>query len=200
VWPFLCKTLIGICVAISAAVLLRVPLSLAFQPTTMLIQKVFHIRQPVDEAQARLSDARSFSRRFWNLGRSGGWRGFWDAVSVIGLQGPFELELLHTDNKRQVLFHSTGGEMELCGLMELLPVRDRLTEVQLTLEYEMQSPLRRVLDRLLGVMNRRVNHHIVEMKRQMDDDGAPGAPARFESARFVPAPPSGIAGEPHPAR
>jgi hypothetical protein len=120
-------------------------------------------------------------------------------MSMIGFQGPCQLELLPTDDRHQVLFHSTGGEMELCGLMELLPVRDHLTEVQLTLEYEIQSPLRRVLDRLLGVMNRRIDRQILNMKRQMDDAGAPESPARFIPSRFIPAPPSSAAGEAHPA-
>jgi hypothetical protein len=172
----------------------------------MLIQKVFHVRQNLEKAQARFSNFPSFSDRFRNSGNLDGFAGFadgrvhWGTTSRIGFLAPFQIELLPTDDKRQVLFHSTGGEMELCGLMELLPVRDRLTEVQLTLEYEIQSPLRRLLDRLLGVMNRRVNRQILEFTRQMDDDGEPETPPRFVPWRFIPARPSSVAGEPHSAR
>jgi len=119
---------------------------------------------------------------------------------MVGFQGPFHLELLPTDDKHQVLFRSTGGGTELCGLMELLPVRDHLTEVQLTLEYEIPSPLGRALDRLLGMMNRRVNRQILEMRRQLDDDTAPDASAGFEPARLIPLPPLTAGAEPQPAR
>ena len=118
---------------------------------------------------------------------------------MIGGPDSLELEFLPTDDEHQVLFHSTGGEVELCGLMELLPVRDRLTEVQLTLEYEIQSPLRRLLDRLLGVMHRRVDRQILDMKRQMDADGGHESTAQLAPSRCIPAPPSSVVGEPHPA-
>ena len=169
----------------------------------MLIQKVFHLRQPLDEAQARLAKFQNLSDRPLNMGEVAlveDGRRHWDAMSLLGRQGPCQFELLPTDNKHQVLFHSKGGEMEVCGLMELLPVRDHLTEVQLTLEYEIQSPLRRALDRLLGVMNRRVNRQILDMKRQMDDDGGPKAQARFVPSRFIPRPLAGLVGKLHPAR
>jgi hypothetical protein len=159
----------------------------------MLIQKVFHIRKPLDETQARLH-SRNVSGRFCALGgfgRLADGGGFWDAMSMIGFRGPFDLELLPTDDKHQVLFHSTGAEVELCGLMELLPVRDHLTEVQLTLEYDIQSPLFRMLDRMLGAVNRRVNRQILEMKRQMEDEPASNGAGRFQPARYVP---SGLLG------
>jgi hypothetical protein len=161
----------------------------------MLIQKVFHIRRPLVETQTRLSNSQDFSDRFCILdagSRSAEGRPSWDSMSMLGLQGPLDLELLPTDDKNQVLFRSTRAEMELCGLMELLPVRDHLTEVQLTLDYEIQSPWRRALDRVLGFMNRRVNHQILKMKRQMEDAAAPERPGRFMPARFIPVP--------HPAR
>jgi hypothetical protein len=149
-----------------------------FHLTQMLIQKVFHVRQSVDKAHARLSDFRYFGDRFGGV-----------------LRGSYDLELLPTDERYQVLFRSTGGDMELCGLMELLPIRDHLTEVQLTMEYEIQSPLRRTLNRLLGIVSRRVHREILEMKRQMDEEGARQAPARLEPSRCIPS----VAGELHPA-
>ena len=68
----------------------------------MLIQKVFHVRQSIDNARERLSDRRYFSDKFGGVFRCS-----------------HQLELLPTDDSDQVLFHSTGGEMELCGMMEL---------------------------------------------------------------------------------
>jgi hypothetical protein len=184
----------------------------------MLIQKVFHVRQSLNEVQARLSNSQSVSRRFGNLcepngsGRLADGRSHGRAMSLSGFRDPFEIELLPTEDDQQVLFHSIGGEMELCGLMELLPVRDHLTEVQLTLEYEIQSPLRRLLDRLAGGMNRRIDRQIMAMKRQMEDDGDHEGSARFIPAPLFPAPvlspngalnPNGAlspTGAPHPAR
>jgi len=162
----------------------------------MLIQKVFDVRQNLEKAQARFSNSQGFSDGFRNLGNLDGFAGLADRC----FRDPFQIELLPTEDRHQVLFRSRGGETELCGLMELLPVRDHLTEVQLTLEYEIPSPWRRLLDRLLGVTNRRVDCQILEITRQMNDDGVPEAPERFVPSRFVPAPPLSVAGEPHTVR
>ena len=149
----------------------------------MLIQKVFHVRQSIDNARERLSDRRYFSDKFGGVFRCS-----------------HQLELLPTDDSDQVLFHSTGGEMELCGMMELLPIRDRLTEVHLTIEYEIQTPLRRTLDQMLGVMNRRSNEIIMEMKREMDDAEDSGTRERLARGQFAAAPFSNLAAAPSAAR
>lgn len=60
--------------------------------------------------------------------------------------------------------------MEVCGLLELLPIRDHLTEVQLTLDYQIQSPIRRTFDRLFGAVNSRVDRQIVSMQRWMEGE------------------------------
>jgi hypothetical protein len=145
----------------------------------MLIQKVFHVRQSLDKARERLSDYRYFSDRFGAF-----------------LRGSCRLEFLPTEESHQMLFQSTGGEVELCGMMERLPIRDRLTEVQLTIEYEIQTPLRRTLNRLMGIVNRRVHREIVEMKRQMDDEGTPQGSARMAPGQFAAAPFSSLAAAP----
>ena len=90
--------------------------------------------------------------------------------------------------------------MELCGMMELLPIRDRLTEVHLTIEYEIQTPLRRTLDQMLGVMNRRSNEIIMEMKREMDDAEDSGTRERLAPGQFAAAPFSNLAAAPSAAR
>jgi len=149
----------------------------------MLIQKVFHVRQSIDNARERLSDCRYFSDRFSAF-----------------LRGSCHLEFLPTEESHQMLFQSTGGEVELCGMMELLPIRDRLTEVHLTIEYEIQTPLRRTLDQMLGVMNRRSNEIIMEMKREMDDAEDSGTRERLAPGQFAAAPFPSLAPAPTAAR
>ena len=153
--------------------------------------KVFHIRQSIEETHACLSKAETYHRRF---GGGGGFsatadgRGLLESLSLMstrGGQNAQEMELLPTEAADQVLFRSTGGGAEYWGLMELLPVRDQLTEIQLTLDYQIKSPFLRVLDRLLGSVNRSVDRQIIHVKRRVEREGDSGPVERLIPARAL---------------
>ena len=150
----------------------------------MLIQKVFHVHRSLDETQARLSnmdhggESSNGFRKF--EAASHGERGLMDSFSLMGFRRDLNLELLPTDDKSQVLFHSVSGAMEVCGLLELHSIRDHLTEVQLTLDYQIQSPIRRTFDRLFGAVNSRVDRQILSMQRWMEGRQETVSPTREE--------------------
>jgi len=125
----------------------------------MLINKIFHLRQPVAEARQHL---RSF----------GTWSGDDGEVqcSMIEREGIEHLECSTTEGHRvstnieelpgddpnRILFRSVGGNVELTGIIELFAIRHNLTEVVLTLDYEGVSPLQKVFGKLDRFLNRQL--------------------------------------------
>ena len=142
----------------------------------MLINKIFHLRQPVAEARQHL---RSF----------GTWSGDDGEVqcSMIEREGIEHLECSTTEGHRvstnieelpgddpnRILFRSVGGNVELAGMIELFPIRPNLTEVVLTLEYEAVSPMRKVFE----AVDRFLNRQLARVERCMGR--APGFSGRF---------------------
>jgi len=124
----------------------------------MLIQKFFHLRQPLSEAHECLR-------------RLGNWDASEDDIEVHCTMaaaqgiGRFEFQTrngnricadirqLPGDEPNRILFRSVGGNLEMAGMVELFEVRPNLTEVALTLEYVPVSPLQKafsVVDRFLN--------------------------------------------------
>ena len=104
----------------------------------MFIQKVLHIHRSLDETRAQLSNLASFENGV----------GQFDCPLPRGLRVHGVLVELPTADPNQILFQSTTGNVELSGLIEFTPVRENLTEVQLTMEYGFKSPLAAMCDRL----------------------------------------------------
>lgn len=58
--------------------------------------------------------------------------------------------------------------MQVSGLIEFLPIREHLTEVQLTLQYAFRSPMQALIDALGRAMERFINHQLQAMQAQFD--------------------------------
>lgn len=117
----------------------------------MFIQKVLHIHRSLDETRAQLSNLASFRRQLPGVATaviSENGVGQFDCALPRGLRVHCVLVELPTADPNQILFQSTTGNVELSGLLEFTPVRENLTEVQLTMEYGFKSPLAALCDRL----------------------------------------------------
>ncbi len=115
----------------------------------MLIQKVFHVHRNSAETKAALTGIRLFRRAP---------AGDKKAVLTVDGVGQFDCEMptgfrahcilaeLPASDPNQALFHSVEGNLEVAGLIEFIPIRENLTEVQLTLEYSIKSTFHTALD------------------------------------------------------
>ena len=95
--------------------------------------------------------------------------------------GHFELKTLsgHTlfadvaevpdETPDQLIFCSIGGNMQVNGTLEFFEIRENVTEMVLTLDYYIESPLHRVMDRVTSGMDRFLNRLL--MRIQMHFDG-----------------------------
>jgi len=147
----------------------------------MLINKIFHLREPVAEARKRLCELQT-----WNGAES-------DAdvnCSLIETEGIGHFELstrqgqrvtadfqeAPCDDPNRILFCSKGGNLEVAGIFELFPIRPNLTEVVLTLEYEEASAVQKAfaaLDRFLNRQLARMEHCIGRARSARGGNGTP---------------------------
>ena len=133
----------------------------------MFIQKIFHIHHNVAETKARLAKVAHLTRYLGGVKK---------AVLTADGVGQFACELpkglqahcvvvgLPTDDENQVLFQSTTGNLNVAGLIEYVPVKENLTEVQLTLEYSFTSPLSGLLDRMGHCMERFLQRQLAAIR------------------------------------
>jgi uncharacterized membrane protein len=117
----------------------------------MFIQKVLHIHRSLDQTRAQLSNLAALRRQVPGvktavLSEDGA--GQFDCALPRGLRVHAVLVELPTADPNQILFQSTAGNVDLSGLIEFTPVRETLTEVQITMEYGFKSPMAAVCDRL----------------------------------------------------
>ena len=137
----------------------------------MLLQKIIHVHQGIEETKARLSNLHSYRRHFEGVHKAlitaDGVAQF-DCNVTNGFRAHFVLVELPTTEDNQVFFRSTAGNMEVAGLIEFFEIRPGLTEVQLTLEYSIKSPVHKLLDRLTSGTERFVNRQLRRLQAVLD--------------------------------
>lgn len=126
----------------------------------MLIQKTFHLHMLKEAAKARLENLAEYRRQLANvetavLMADGGahfvFRAPW------GFRADVELIEVPGVNPAQTLFRSRRGNVEVLGVLEYFQIRPNLTEVVLTLDYTIMSPLFRLLDHAGSNIDRFLN-------------------------------------------
>jgi uncharacterized membrane protein len=116
----------------------------------MLLEKTFHMSQPVDECKARLASIQSYRRQFLMVTKATvtssktidfSFRG------PLGFQVETTLSALENESPDQFAFESVGGNIELMGLVDFSEIRPSFTEVTLAVHYEIKNKLFAWLDR-----------------------------------------------------
>lgn len=165
------------------------PLLKARHHHRMFIQKIFHIHQSVDETKSRLSNLQIYRRHLEGFKKAivtaDGVAQF-DGVTSNGFHAHAVVVELPTEEPNQVLFSSTAGNVELAGLLEFFPVKDDLTEVQLTLEYAIKSPVHSVLDAVTASMERFISKGIANLAAAVNGSPNVAVPScKSSPARFL---------------
>ena len=153
----------------------------------MLIQKIFHVRQSLDETQARLENFHSYRRVFEGVNsslHSEDGRARFQFVTGNGFRADIELAQIQTDDVQQTLYRSTDGNMDLVALVEYFPIREGLTEVQLTLDYSIHSHMYSVLDAVTASVDRFINRHLRRLQMHLSGSGHSTREYRFPARDF----------------
>ena len=140
----------------------------------MFIQKIFHVHQSLHETRTRLAAIGSYRRQFGGVARacvSADGIGQFRFEPGLGYELNVEIERIADESPDRVLFRSKSGNVEVAGMIEYFPVLNNLTEVVLSLDYELKAPLARVVDSVSGVVDRFVNQQLRRMQAHFEGVG-----------------------------
>ncbi|HXX41563.1 MAG TPA: hypothetical protein VEI58_04780 [Chthoniobacterales bacterium] len=116
----------------------------------MLLERTFHMNQPLAECKARLASIHSYRRQFLMVTNAtvtssktvdSSFRG------PFGFQAQTVLIALESESLDELVFESSGGNIELMGLVDFTEVRPNFIEVTLAVHYEIKNKLFAWLDR-----------------------------------------------------
>src|SRR5438067_1986803 len=108
----------------------------------MLLEKTFHMSQPLDECKARLSSIQSYRRQFVLVTKATvtssktvdfSFRG------PLGFEAKTVLTAIDSESPTEFAFESVGGNIEFMGLIDFSEIRPNFTEVTLALHYEIKN-------------------------------------------------------------
>ena len=126
----------------------------------MLLQKTLHMNQSLDECKHRLASIQSYRRQFVMVTKATvtssktvdfSFRG------PLGFEARTVLLAVESDSPDQFAFESTGGNVDVMGLVEFTEIRPSCTEVTLALHYEIKNKLFAWLDRRFHFVDAFVN-------------------------------------------
>lgn len=142
----------------------------------MLLQKIIHVHQGLEDTKTRLANLHNYRRHLEGVQKAlitaDGVAQF-DCTMHNGFRAHFVLVELPTSEENQVFFRSTAGNVEIAGLIEFVEIRAGLTEVQLTLEYSLRSPIHKLLDSVTGSVERFLNQQLRRLQAVLDGNPLP---------------------------
>src|SRR3979409_1655059 len=105
---------------------------IAQPPKPMLLQKTLHMNQPLDECKSRLASIQTYRRQFVMVTKAT----VTSSKTVdFSFRGPLGFEArtvllsADSDNPNQAAFESTGGNIDLMGIVDFTEIRPNCTEV-----------------------------------------------------------------------
>jgi hypothetical protein len=142
----------------------------------MLLEKTFHMSQPLAECKARLSNIDCYRRQFLVATKAT----VTSPKTVdFHFRGPLGFEA-HTvvagmDNESpdQYAFESLGGNIDLLGLVDFAEIRPDFTEVTLAVHYEIKNKLFAWLDTHLHFVDAFVNGELRSIRSHFEGIAAP---------------------------
>lgn len=144
----------------------------------MLLQKTLHMSQSVGECKDRLFSIQSYRRQFVMVTKATvtssktvdfSFRG------PLGFQARTVLVAAESDSPDQFAFESTGGNIELMGLVDFAEVRPDCTEVTIAVHYEIRNKLFAWLDRRFNFIDAFVNSEMRTMRAHFEGIATPVA-------------------------
>lgn len=132
--------------------------------------------QSLAECKTRLSSIQSYRRQFVMVTKATvtssktvdfSFRG------PLGFQARTVLLAAESDSPDQFAFESTGGNIDLMGLLDFAEVRPNCTEVTLAVHYEIKNKIFAWLDRRFGFVDAFVNSELRSIRAHFEGIPAP---------------------------
>jgi hypothetical protein len=142
----------------------------------MLLQKTLHMNQSLDECKHRLASIQSYRRQFVMVTKAT----VTSSKTVdFSFRGPLGFEArtvllsVESDSPDQFAFESTGGNLDVMGLVEFTEIRPSCTEVTLALHYEIKNKLFAWLDRRFHFVDAFVTSELRSIRAHFEGIAAP---------------------------
>src|SRR6266567_2014661 len=132
----------------------------------MLLEKTFHMSQPLAESKARLTSIQSYKRQFLMVTSS--------KTVEFSFRGPLGFEArtvllaVDGDSDDQFAFESAGGNIEVMGLVDFTEIRPACTEVTLAIYYRIRNRLFAWLDQRLHFVDTFVNAELRSIRAHFE--------------------------------
>jgi len=142
----------------------------------MLLEKTFHMSQPLAESKARLSSIQSYKRQFLMVTNAT----VTSSKTVeFSFRGPLGFEArtvflaVNGGSVDQVAFESVGGNIEVAGVIDFTEIRPSCTEITLAIHYRIDNRLFAWLDRRFGFVDTFLNAELRSIRAHFEGIATP---------------------------
>jgi hypothetical protein len=142
----------------------------------MLLEKTFHMSQPVAECKARLSNIQSYRRQFLMVTKATVTSSKMVDFSFrgpLGFQAHTLLAAVDNETPDQYAFESRGGNVDLLGLVDFAEIRPDFTEITLAMHYEIKNKLFAWLDKRFHFVDTLVTGELRSIRAHFEGIAAP---------------------------
>jgi hypothetical protein len=142
----------------------------------MLLEKTFHMSQPLAECKARLSNIHSYRRQFLMVTKATvtssktvdfSFRG------PLGFEAHTVLSGMDNESPDQYAFESQGGNVDLLGLVDFTEIRPDFTEITLAMHYEIKNKLFAWVDKHFHFVDAFITGELRSIRAHFDGIAAP---------------------------
>ena len=142
----------------------------------MMLHKIFHMNQSVNETKRRLANLSSYRHHLDGVEKadvSENGMSHWRLQLPLGFRADFVLSEVASEEPNTVVFKSVDGDLEVMGMISFHAVKNNLTEVDLVVNYESASPMFRILDRMLNVGDHFLINQLRRVRSHFEGIAAP---------------------------
>lgn len=142
----------------------------------MILHKIFHLNQSVENARLQLADLSSYRHQLDGVERmepAGQGTTRWQLRLAPLTRVNLVVSEAESSASDTMVFKSVGGDAEVFGAVTFHAIRPRLTEVDVTLDYQFRSPALRLLDRVFGLGDRFLVQHLRSTRAHFEDVPTP---------------------------
>lgn len=142
----------------------------------MLLQKTLHMSQSLAECKSRLSSIQSYRRQFLMVTKATvtssktvdfSFRG------PLGFEARTVLLAAESGSPDEIAFESTGGNIDIMGIVDFAEIRPSCTEVTLAVHYEIKNKLFAWLDRKFHFVDAFVTSELRSIRAHFEGIAAP---------------------------
>ncbi len=156
----------------------------------MLLQKTLHMNQSAADCKERLGAIQSYRRHFVMVTKATvtssktvdfSFRG------PLGFRANTILMATESEEPNQFAFESTGGNIEIMGLVDFAEIRPKCTEVTIAVHYEIKNKIFAWLDRHFRFVDAFLNSEMRSLRAHFEGVAAPVKERSVMMPMFKPA-------------